>query len=166
MIMLTGQQKQNDYSYNVTDISDIKTLKEVLDVGLVEDEIDVWGDHSEELYQEALETGVATVYCSKDLDVGGIVSLSQLAAEEYVGVLPENMEAKVVAIDDVAWIGADVGRYAPVREYDKVIAESKKLEPVNNQSSLDQEINKAALKKDAIAGKETKVDTKAKDLAL
>ena len=61
----------------------------------------------------ALRTGVVRVYSSHPIMPGIFVTPSRMEAQSYAGGGP--VHSKVVFLEDVAWIDASQGQYAPVR---------------------------------------------------
>ncbi len=71
-------------------------------------------DFTAEDVRAALDSGRMTVYSSKPIEAGGFVTPSRMEARDYAG--GGRVYSKVVALDDVAWIDASEGQYAPVTE--------------------------------------------------
>ena len=86
-------------------------------------------DFTAEDVRAALDSGRMTVYSSKPIEAGGFVTPSRMEARDYAG--GGRVYSKVVALDDVAWIDATEGQYAPVTEDDdgNVIPLSQRFNP-------------------------------------
>lgn len=73
-------------------------------------------DFTQEMAQEALDTGKVMVYSSYPIKNGTFVSPSKLEASQYAGGNENNLYSKEVNINDVAWIDGAEGQYAKVEE--------------------------------------------------
>ena len=102
------------YHTGIRSIDDIKTYEEAVNEG---EGIGSYPDFTEDDARAALESGKATVYSSQPIENGVFVSMSRMEAEEYAG--GGRVYSKEVPLDDVAWIYASEGQYAPVDEGSK-----------------------------------------------
>ena len=97
------------YHTGIRRIDDIKTYEEAVAEG---EGIGSYPDFTEEDARAALDRGRATVYSSHPIEPGSFVSMSRMEAEEYAG--GGEVYSQEVPLEDVAWIYANEGQYAPV----------------------------------------------------
>ena len=97
------------YHTGIRRIDDIKTYEEAVAEG---EGIGSYPDFTEEDARAALDRGHATVYSSHPIEPGSFVSMSRMEAEEYAG--GGEVYSQEVPLEDVAWIYANEGQYAPV----------------------------------------------------
>ncbi|MBQ9719464.1 MAG: hypothetical protein IJV64_02095, partial [Oscillospiraceae bacterium] len=100
---------EDTYHTGIRSIDDIKTFAEAVDEG---EGIDSYPDFTEDDALGALERGRAVVYSSYPIAPGVFVSMSRMEAEEYAG--GGEVYSMEVPLEDVAWIYASEGQYAPV----------------------------------------------------
>lgn len=97
------------YHTGIRRIDDIKTYEEAVAEG---EGIGSYPDFTEDDARAALDRGRATVYSSHPIEPGSFVSMSRMEAEEYAG--GGEVYSQEVPLEDVAWIYANEGQYAPV----------------------------------------------------
>lgn len=105
----------DDYHTWIRTTDDIKTLQEAVDEVKAEDadyNLSAYPDVSDDMINEALQSGKITIYSSKPIKEGVFVSPSQMQAKDYAG--GGRIYSKQVPINDVAWINTDEGMFAPV----------------------------------------------------
>lgn len=106
----------DDYHTGIRKEGDIRTLREA--ISEAREEAEKYGDEAwsaypditNELLEEALQSGRITVYSSKPIKNGNFVTPSKMQANGYAG--GGKIYSKTVDIDDVAWIDTDEGQYA------------------------------------------------------
>ena len=102
----------------IESVDDIKTWQEALeeDLGSLEEarNENLFPDFKASDLQEALDTGYITVYSSGDITDGAWVTPSAMEARDYAG--SDNIQAKRVPVDDIAWLDSAQGMYAPVEQ--------------------------------------------------
>ena len=96
----------DNYHTWIRNEDDIHTFEEVWE-GQVDD------DFTDEMAEEAMRTGEITVYSSYPIKPGIFVSPSYMEAEAYSN---GHVYSRVVKLDDIAWIDATQGQYAPEAE--------------------------------------------------
>ena len=134
-IILKTNPMLDDYHTGIRKVEDIKTLEE--SVGEARSEAEKYGDEewsaypdiTNDMLQNALETGEITIYSSKPIKNGVFVTPSYMQASDYAG--GGNVYEKTVPLTDVAWINTDEGQYA------KVDGERYSVKGVNAQSLFD-----------------------------
>lgn len=117
-IILKTNPMLDDYHTGIRKVEDIKTLEE--SVGEARSEAEKYGDEewsaypdiTNDMLQNALETGEITIYSSKPIKNGVFVTPSYMQASDYAG--RGNVYEKTVPLTDVAWINTDEGQYAKV----------------------------------------------------
>lgn len=117
-IILKTNPMLDDYHTGIRKVEDIKTLEE--SVGEARSEAEKYGDEewsaypdiTNDMLQNALETGEITIYSSKPIKNGVFVTPSYMQASDYAG--GGNVYEKTVPLTDVAWINTDEGQYAKV----------------------------------------------------
>ena len=105
----------DDYHTWIRTTDDIKTLQEAVDEIKAEDadyNLSTYPDVTDDMINEALQSGKITIYSSKPIKEGVFVSPSQMQAKDYAG--GGRIYSKQVPINDVAWINTDEGMFAPV----------------------------------------------------
>lgn len=105
----------DDYHTWIRTTDDIKTLQEAVDEVKAEDadyNLSTYPDVTDNMINEALQTGKITIYSSKPIKEGAFVSPSKMQAKDYAG--GDRIYSKQVPINDVAWINTDEGMFAPV----------------------------------------------------
>lgn len=130
-IILKTNPMLDDYHTGIRKVEDIKTLEE--SVGEARSEAEKYGDEewsaypdiTNDMLQNALETGEITIYSSKPIKNGVFVTPSYMQASDYAG--GGNVYEKTVPLTDVAWINTDEGQYA------KVDGERYSLKEVNDK---------------------------------
>lgn len=106
----------DDIHTGIRSPKDILTLAEAVNtakaLGYVNgwDEIGSWPDVENSVYENALKSGMITVYSSKPISNGTFVGPSRIQAEEYAG--GGEVYSKRMHIDDIAWIDTDEGQVA------------------------------------------------------
>lgn len=104
----------DDYHTWVRTIDDIKTLQEAVDEVRAEDpeyNLSSYPDVTDDMINEALQSGKVTVYSSNPIKEGVFVSPSKMQAKDYAG--GSRVYSKQVPINNVAWINTDEGMFAP-----------------------------------------------------
>ncbi len=105
----------DDYHTWVRTTDDIKTLQEAVDEVRAEDpeyNLSSYPDVTDDMINEALQSGKVTVYSSYPIKEGVFVSPSKMQAKDYAG--GDRVYSKQVPITDVAWINTDEGMFAPM----------------------------------------------------
>ena len=134
-IILKTNPMLDDYHTGIRKVEDIKTLGESVEEARSEaekygdDEWSAYPDITNDMLQNALETGEITIYSSKPIKNGVFVTPSYMQASDYAG--GGNVYEKTVPLTDVAWINTDEGQYA------KVDGERYSVKGVNAQSLFD-----------------------------
>lgn len=132
-IILKTNPMLDDYHTGIRKVEDIKTLGESVEEARSEaekygdDEWSAYPDITNDMLQNALETGEITIYSSKRIKNGVFVTPSYMQASDYAG--GGNVYEKTVPLTDVAWINTDEGQYA------KVDGERYSLKEVNDINS-------------------------------
>ena len=134
-IILKTNPMLDDYHTGIRKVEDIKTLEE--SVGEARSEAEKYGDEewsaypdiTNDMLQNALETGEITIYSSEPIKNGVFVTPSYMQASDYAG--GGNVYEKTVPLTDVARINTDEGQYA------KVDGERYSVKGVNAQSLFD-----------------------------
>ena len=117
-IILKTNPMLDDYHTGIRKVEDIKTLGESVEEARSEaekygdDEWSAYPDITNDMLQNALETGEITIYSSKPIKNGVFVTPSYMQAFDYAG--GGNVYEKTVPLTDVAWINTDEGQYAKV----------------------------------------------------
>lgn len=130
-IILKTNPMLDDYHTGIRKVEDIKTLGESVEEARSEaekygdDEWSAYPDITNDMLQNALETGEITIYSSKPIKNGVFVTPSYMQASDYAG--GGNVYEKTVPLTDVAWINTDEGQYA------KVDGERYSLNEVNDK---------------------------------
>lgn len=130
-IILKTNPMLDDYHTGIRKVEDIKTLGESVEEARSEaekygdDEWSAYPDITNNMLQNALETGEITIYSSKPIKNGVFVTPSYMQASDYAG--GGNVYEKTVPLTDVAWINTDEGQYA------KVDGERYSLKEVNDK---------------------------------
>ena len=130
-IILKTNPMLDDYHTGIRKVEDIKTLGESVEEARSEaekygdDEWSAYPDITNDMLQNALETGEITIYSSKPIKNGVFVTPSYMQASDYAG--GGNVYEKTVPLTDVAWINTDEGQYA------KVDGERYSLKEVNDK---------------------------------
>lgn len=132
-IILKTNPMLDDYHTGIRKVEDIKTLGESVEEARSEAEKygdaewSAYPDITNDMLQNALETGEITIYSSKPIKNGVFVTPSYMQASDYAG--GGNVYEKTVPLTDVAWINTDEGQYA------KVDGERYSLKEVNDINS-------------------------------
>jgi hypothetical protein len=124
-----NNKMQDDYHTGIRSANDILTAKEALD--LTQEQLD---NYEKEGYsypdftlkdgKAAIDSGYITVYSSKEIKPGVFVTPSKMMAADYAG--DGTVYSKRIPVKDMAFINADEGNYAPVKQYlQKADAETK-----------------------------------------
>ena len=130
-IILKTNPMLDDYHTGIRKVEDIKTLEESVEEARSEaekygdEEWSAYPDITNDMLQNALETGEITIYSSKPIKNGVFVTPSYMQASDYAG--GGNVYEKTVPLTDVAWINTDEGQYA------KVDGERYSLKEVNDK---------------------------------
>ena len=117
-IILKTNPMLDDYHTGIRKVEDIKTLGESVEEARSEaekygdDEWSAYPDITNDMLQNALETGEITIYSSKPIKNGVFVTPSYMQASDYAG--GGNVYEKTVPLNDVTWINTDEGQYAKV----------------------------------------------------
>ena len=117
-IILKTNPMLDDYHTGIRKVEDIKTLGESVEEARSEaekygdEEWSAYPDITNDMLQNALETGEITIYSSKPIKNGVFVTPSYTQASDYAG--GGNVYEKTVPLTDVAWINTDEGQYAKV----------------------------------------------------
>ena len=113
---------QDDYHTGIRTVDDIKTFQEAYDTAKQEATDGGWTEYASypditnEMIEEALNTGKITVYSSNTIKNGTFVTPSYEQALEYAGMDSRKVKSRVVNVDDVAWINLDEGQYAKIKK--------------------------------------------------
>lgn len=113
---------QDDYHTGIRTLDDIKTFQEAYDTAKQEATDGGWTEYASypditnEMIDEALNTGKITVYSSNTIKNGTFVTPSYEQALEYAGMDSSKVKSRVVNVDDVAWIDLDEGQYAKIKK--------------------------------------------------
>ena len=105
----------DDYHVGIRELSDILTMREAIEEARQEAEegdyetLSAYPDITNEMLENALQSGKITVYSSKPIKDGNFVTPSRMQAEDYAG--DGRVYSKTVSIDDVAWINTDEGQF-------------------------------------------------------
>lgn len=115
-----NNKMQDDYHTGIRSVNDILTAKEALD--LTQEQLD---NYEKEGYsypdftlkdgKAAIDSGYITVYSSKEIKPGVFVTPSKMMAADYAG--DGTVYSKRIPVKDMAFINADEGNYAPVKQY-------------------------------------------------
>lgn len=117
-IILKTNPMLDDYHTGIRKVEDIKTFGESVEEARSDaekygdDEWSAYPDITNDMLQNALETGEITIYSSKPIKNGVFVTPSYMQASDYAG--GGNVYEKTVPLTDVAWINTDEGQYAKV----------------------------------------------------
>lgn len=108
---------QDNYHTGIRTIDDILSADEALNVtqeALDNYEVEAYSypDFSLKDGKRALKTGRIRVYSSKPITPGAFITPSKMMAQDYAG--DGRVYSKVIPLEDVAFINADEGQYAPV----------------------------------------------------
>ena len=110
----------DDYHVGIRGLSDILTMREAIEEARQEAEegdyetLSAYPDITNEMLEDALQSGKITVYSSKPIKDGNFVTPSRMQAEDYAG--DGRVYSKTVSIDDVAWINTDEGQFVKNRK--------------------------------------------------
>lgn len=106
---------------------EIKTYQEAIREADIEGQFAP--DYTGDMAKTALDTGKITVYSSNPIEPGAFVTPSRMEAQSYAG--KGKIYSKEVALNDVAWIDAIEGQYAPAETAPekKVKAAQEGVEP-------------------------------------
>ena len=105
----------DNYHVGIRGLSDILTMREAIEEARQEAEegdyetLSAYPDITNEMLENALQSGKITVYSSKPIKDGNFVTPSRMQAEDYAG--DGMVYSKTVSIDDVAWINTDEGQF-------------------------------------------------------
>lgn len=108
----------DDYHTGIRKVEDIKTFQEAFDMAKADKEkygdeqMSSYPDLTDDILNDALESGEITIYSSKPIKNGNFVTPSRMQAEEYAG--DGKVYEKKVSLTDVAWIDVEQGQYAKV----------------------------------------------------
>lgn len=115
-----NNKMQDDYHTGIRSVNDILTAKEALD--LTQEQLDnyekegySYPDFTLQDGKAAIESGYITVYSSKEIKPGVFVTPSKMMATDYAG--DGTVYSKRIPVKDMAFINADEGNYAPVKQY-------------------------------------------------
>ena len=110
----------DNYHVGIRGLSDILTMREAIEEARQEAEegdyetLSAYPDITNEMLENALQSGKITVYSSKPIKDGNFVTPSRMQAEDYAG--DGRVYSKTVSIDDVAWINTDEGQFVKNRK--------------------------------------------------
>ena len=110
----------DNYHVGIRGLSDILTMREAIEEARQEAEegdyetLSAYPDITNEMLENALQSGKITVYSSKPIKDGNFVTPSRMQAEDYAG--DGMVYSKTVSIDDVAWINTDEGQFVKNRK--------------------------------------------------
>lgn len=116
-LIIENNAMQDNYHTGIRAINDILSADEALNVSQEAlDNYEVEGysypDFTLKDGKKALKTGKIRVYSSKPFTLGCFISTSRMMAQDYAG--NGKVYSKVIPLEDVAFINADEGQYAPV----------------------------------------------------
>ena len=114
MIIQENNPMNDDYHTGIRKPSDIKTWAEAVASAQADGDGFNWGDFSLADAQQALQSGVITVYSSYPIGQGTFVSTSYSQAEWYAGGKGGKVYSKTIPLTDVAWISGDEGQFASI----------------------------------------------------
>ena len=109
-IIKQSNPMQDNVHTGIRSAEDIKTYSEAIEE--FGDGQDITPDFKAGDVENALNTGEITVYSSKPLGNGAFVTPSKMEAKNYAGT--DKLYSMKVSLNDVAWIDAIEGQYAPV----------------------------------------------------
>ena len=143
-IISSTNPAHDDYHTWIRSTDDIKTLQEAVDEVRAEDpeyNLSSYPDVTDDMINEALQSGKVTVYSSNPIKEGVFVSPSKMQAKDYAG--DSRVYSKQVSINDVAWINTDEGMFAPTsysvkskREDESVLDYAKRMAEEERKNSL------------------------------
>ncbi len=113
-IIRQSNPASDEYHTWIRSAEDIKTFQETLTDPEWEGYDSFDPDYTQEMAQEAIKSGVITVYSSYPIENGVFVSPSRMEAESYSG--NGKVYEQTVRLEDVAWIDPTQGQYAPVNK--------------------------------------------------
>ncbi len=113
-IIRQSNPASDEYHTWIRSVDDIKTFQETLTDPEWEGYDSFDPDYTLGMAQEAVKSGVITVYSSYPIGNGVFVSPSRMEAESYSG--NGNVYEQTVRLEDVAWIDPTQGQYAPVNK--------------------------------------------------
>ena len=111
-IIKKSNPMQDDYHTGIRNVEDIKTLEETLNDSDYIDYDEFNPDLTRQDIENAIKSGMITVYSSYPIENGVFVSPSKMEAESYSG--NGKIYSKQVPINDIAWIDPTQGQYAKV----------------------------------------------------
>jgi len=111
-IIQKNNAMSDDFHVGIRKPSDIRSAEEALGT-TAEDDGYSYPDFTRADGQRALKSGKITLYSSKPIREGGFVSPSKVMAGDYAG--GGKVYSLTVPVDQVAWINADEGQFAPVK---------------------------------------------------
>lgn len=112
-IIKKSNPMQDDYHTGIRNVEDIKTLEETLNDSDYMDYDEFNPDLTRQDIENAIKSGMITVYSSYPIENGVFVSPSKMEAESYSG--NGKIYSKQVPINDIAWIDPTQGQYAKVQ---------------------------------------------------
>ena len=143
-IISSTNPAHDDYHTWIRSTDDIKTLQEAVDEVRAEDpeyNLSSYPDVTDDMINEALQSGKVTVYSSNPIKEGVFVSPSKMQAKDYAG--DSRVYSKQVSINDVAWINTDEGMFAPTsysvkgkRADESVLDYAKRMAEEERKNSL------------------------------
>ncbi len=104
----------DDYHTGIRTLSDIKTAKEAWDTKVDFNEDFVYPDFSQQDAKKALSSGKIKIYSSYPIKQGTFISPSKMMATDYAG--GKEIYSKVVDVNDIAWINAEEGMFAKIKQ--------------------------------------------------
>ena len=120
----------DDYHTGIRSVDDIKTWDEAVAQARQEAEQGGWTelasypDITNEMVNEAQESGRITVYSSYPIENGVFVTPSRMQAKDYAG--EGEVYSKTIPVTNVAWINTDEGQYAETdRERDDAAEDTR-----------------------------------------
>ena len=117
-IVTTANPMLDDYHTGIRKVEDIKTFAEAMEEARKDAEkygFNEWSsypDETNDILQDALDSGEITIYSSKPIVNGNFVTPSFMQANDYAG--GGKVYSKTVPVENVAWINVDEGQYAKV----------------------------------------------------
>ena len=123
----------DDYHTWIRTVDDIKSFEEALDEP---DYADFKGEDLDPSYtwdmvEEALQSGLITVYSSKPIENGNFVTPSRMEAESYAG--NGKVYKATLPLQDIAWIDPTQGQVAKVDETKFSISAEEQLQELRSE---------------------------------
>ena len=108
----------DDYHTGIRKVEDIKSFDEAYQIAKADmeryddEQMSSYPDLTDDIIEDAINSGKITVYSSKPIKNGNFVTPSRMQAEDYAG--GGKVYEKTIPTKDVAWIDIEEGQYAKV----------------------------------------------------